>query len=80
MRTRVQRWGNSLAVRIPKSFAAELQLEDDAEVNLTLIDGQLTIIPVTPPTFTLAELLEGITAANLHQALDTGAAIGQEVW
>ena len=80
MRTRVQRWGNSLAVRIPKSFAAELQLDHDSEVDLTLLDGQLAVMPVTKPTFTLDALLDGITAANLHQEIDTGAATGQEVW
>ena len=80
MRTRVQRWGNSLAVRIPKSFAAELQLDHDSEVDLTLLDGQLAVMPVTKPTFTLDELLDGITAANLHQEIATGAATGQEVW
>ncbi len=80
MRTRVQRWGNSLAVRIPKSFAAELQIDHDSEVDLTLLDGQLAVMPVTKPTFTLNELLDGITEANLHQEIGTGAATGQEVW
>lgn len=80
MRTRVQRWGNSLAVRIPKSFAAELHLDHDSEVNLTLIDGHLSVMPVTVPSFTLNELLDGITDANLHQEIDTGAGVGQEVW
>lgn len=80
MRTRVQRWGNSLAVRIPKSFAAELQLDHDSEVELTLINGQLAVMPVATPSFTLDELLDGITEANLHQEIDTGAAVGQEGW
>ncbi len=80
MRTRVQRWGNSLAVRIPKSFAAELQLDHDSEVDLTLVDGKLTVIPVQSPAFTLDQLLKGVTEANLHQEVDTGAGLGQEVW
>jgi antitoxin MazE len=80
MRTRVQRWGNSLALRIPKSFAAELHLDHNSEVDLTLINGQLAVMPVATPPFTLDELLEGITEANLHQEIDTGAAIGHEGW
>ncbi len=80
MRTHVQRWGNSLAVRIPKSFAAELQLDHDSEVDLALVDGQLAIVPVIPATYTLDELLEGVTEATLHGEVDTGAAVGQEVW
>ncbi len=80
MRTRIQRWGNSLAVRIPKSFAAELQLDHDSEVDLTLVNGQLALVPVPAPAVTLDELLKGITDQNLHHEVDTGPAIGQEAW
>ena len=80
MRTRVQRWGNSLAVRIPKSFAAELRLDDDSEVDLALANGQLTVVPLIPPVYTLDALLAGITEATLHDEVSTGAASGQEVW
>ena len=80
MRTSVQRWGNSLAVRIPKSFAAQLHLEHDSEVDLTLVNGQLAVIPVLAPAFTLNELLEGITEQNMHSEIDTGNAVGQEAW
>lgn len=80
MRTRVQRWGNSLAVRIPKSFAAELQLDNNSEVDLSLVNGQLTVLPVATPLWTLDTLLAGITEANVHQDVSTGSAVGQEVW
>ena len=80
MRTRVQRWGNSLAVRIPRSFAAELQLDNDSEVDLTLIDGKLALTPVSVPRFTLDELLAGINETNMHQEVDTGSASGKEEW
>jgi antitoxin MazE len=80
MRTRVQRWSNSLAVRIPKSFAAELQLDHDSEVDLALVNGQLAVVPVLAPSFTLDELLQGITKTNLHEEIDTGSALGQEGW
>ncbi len=80
MRTRVQRWGNSLAVRIPKSFAAELNLGDDTEVDLALVDGKLAIVPVVPPPYILDDLVAGITEHNLHHELNTGPAVGQEVW
>jgi len=80
MRTRVQRWGNSLAVRIPKSFAVELELDHDSEVDLALVNGQLTVMPVAVPSFSLDELLQQITDSNLHQEVDTGASVGQEAW
>lgn len=45
MKTRVQKWGNSLAVRIPKSFAAEAGLHANASVELSLVDGALVLFP-----------------------------------
>jgi antitoxin MazE len=78
MRTRLQHWGNSLAVRIPKSFAAELHLDHGSEVDLTLANGQLIIVPVQ--AFTVNQLLEGVNDQMLHHEVDTGEAVGQEAW
>jgi antitoxin MazE len=80
MKTRVRKWGNSLALRIPKSFAAEARLHEDAPVELLLVDGKLVIQPVTEEPFTLDELLQGVTDENLHGEWDTGPAVGKEVW
>ncbi|MBI3960357.1 MAG: AbrB/MazE/SpoVT family DNA-binding domain-containing protein [Chloroflexi bacterium] len=80
MQTKVQKWGNSLALRIPKSFAVEVGLENDTAVDLTLIEGKLVVTPLVQPPFTLDGLLAGITAENLHTEIDSGAAVGKEVW
>jgi antitoxin MazE len=80
MRARVQRWGNSLALRIPKSFAAETHLDSGAEVDLSLIDGRLVITPITPAMYKLDDLLEAITPERLHGEVDTGPSTGVEVW
>ena len=80
MRTRVQRWGNNLVVRIPKSFAAELHLDHDSEVDLTLVDGKIVVVPVPISALTLGELLEGVTEQNVHHEIDTANAVGQEAW
>lgn len=80
MQTRVQRWGNSLGLRIPKSFASEIGLHPDALVELSLHDGKLVVTPLAAPTWTLDELLAGITANNLHGEVDVGTGIGNEVW
>ena len=61
MKTRVQKWGNSLALRIPKSFAAEAGLRANASVELSLAEGALVVQAVTPEPLTLNELLRGIT-------------------
>ena len=80
MRTRVQRWGNSLAVRIPKAFAEEVGLGDDTPVELHLHEGKLVLEPAGPPAPTLEELLRGVPKSNLHREVDTGPARGHEVW
>ncbi len=80
MRTQVQKWGNSLALRIPKPLAADLELEEDSTVDLSLVDGVLVVTPVAEPEETLEELLEGVSESNLHGEVDTGAPVGREVW
>lgn len=80
MKTRVQKWGNSLALRIPKSFAAEVRLAEDTPVELSLVEGKLIVRPIAPPPLTLDELLQGVTEENLHGEWDTGPAVGREVW
>ena len=80
MRTRVQKWGNSLALRIPKSFADEVGIDKESPVDLCLEDGKLIVSPVTAPLPTLSELLAGVTDQNLHQEVDFGRAVGNETW
>lgn len=80
MLTKVQKWGNSLALRIPKTFAHDAQLENDSLVEISLVDGQIVIKPVTKRHWTLAQLLTGVTKDNLHAETDTGQALGNEVW
>jgi antitoxin MazE len=80
MRTQIQKWGNSLALRIPKSFAAESHIEAGSVVDLSITEGKLIIIPVSEPTYTLDELLAGVTTDNLHAEVDTGIPTGKEAW
>jgi antitoxin MazE len=80
MKTRVQKWGNSLALRIPKSFAAEAGLRDNGAVELSLVDGALVVQAVNPQPLTLDELLRHITDDNLPSEWDTWPAVGKEVW
>jgi antitoxin MazE len=80
MKTRVQKWGNSLALRIPKSFAAEVGLDPNSSVEMSLKNGGLVIVPSDKPKFTLRQLLAQVTEENLHHEIDTGAAVGGEAW
>ena len=80
MRARVQKWGNSLALRIPRSFAAEVNLKQDSLVELSTVEGKLVVDPIVEPEITLEALLAGVTPENLHGEIDTGPAVGKEVW
>jgi antitoxin MazE len=80
MRARVQRWGNSLALRIPSAFAVETTIEQGSEVELTLEDGRLVVTPVAEPAFSLDALLAEVTPDNLHGEVDLGAPEGAEAW
>ncbi len=80
MKTRVQKWGNSLALRIPKSFAEEAGLRADTAIELSLVESRLVVPPITPQLLTLEELLRGVTDENLPGEWNTGPAVGKEVW
>ncbi len=80
MKTKVQRWGNSLAVRIPKAFAEEVGLQDDSPIEMRLVKGGLLMEPSPGWAPSLDELLGGVTESNLHDEVDTGPAQGSEAW
>ncbi|MCF8374566.1 MAG: AbrB/MazE/SpoVT family DNA-binding domain-containing protein [Bacteroidales bacterium] len=80
MLTKVQKWGNSLALRIPKTFANDARLENDSPVDISFADGQIVIKPISSPNWTLGELLAGINKDNIHNEIDTGLPVGNEIW
>lgn len=80
MKTRVQKWGNSLALRIPKAFAAEATLDEGTPVELSLVRGKLVIQALVEEPLSLDDLLRGVTDQNLHGEWHTGPAVGKEVW
>jgi antitoxin MazE len=82
MKSRVQKWGNSLALRIPKALATEAGLGENAEVDLSADNGRLVITPrkKRKPKYTIEEMLRGITPENCHGEIDFGPPVGREVW
>jgi antitoxin MazE len=80
MKTQIQKWGNSLAVRIPKAFASDLGLNQDSAIELALEDGCLVLRPITAPKYGLSDLLSRVTEKNMHGEQDYGSAIGCEEW
>ena len=80
MQTRIQKWGNSLGLRIPKAFAEQTGIEAGSEVDLSLENGELIIRPTRERKYDLAALLQGVTDDNIHEEIETGPPVGREVW
>ncbi len=80
VKTRVQRWGNSLGVRIPKVLAKEMALETDSEVDLSSRDGAIIITLARQRNPSLRKLLSCVTEANLHGEIASGGPEGHEAW
>ena len=66
MLTKVQKWGNSLVIKIPRSLAVEAQIEIGSLVELSLINGQIEERQATTPKWTLEELMAAVTEENRH--------------
>ena len=80
MRVQVQKWGNSLALRIPKPFAEEARVTQGTVVDLSLADGKLIAAPLSRSRFTLTKLLAGVSKDNLHGEVESGVRVGRESW
>ncbi len=76
----VAKWGNSLAIRIPQNIAREIDITESSEVEFSVKDGSLTIKPIKRKRYSLLELVGQITPDNVHGEIDTGEAMGKEVW
>ena len=78
MKATVQRWGNSLAIRIPRAYARDLAIDEGSEVEVSVAGPALVVTPSSPPS--LNALLAAITDENLHAEIDTGPGQGREAW
>ena len=78
MKVKVQAWGNSLGLRIPKVYAQELQVGAGSMLELSLSEGALLARPAS--VVDLDVLLAGVTADNRHGEVDWGPGSGGEAW
>lgn len=79
MITTLNRWGNSLAVRIPKAFAEQIELDEDTPIRIEVENARITIEPVRAQ-WRLETLVAGITKSNVPAEAEWGTARGREVW
>jgi antitoxin MazE len=80
MHIRVQKWGNSLAVRIPKPLAEDAKVEEGTVLNLAVSEGKVIATPVKKNKQSLQQMLAKVSRKNLHAEVESGAPVGREVW
>lgn len=74
----ITKWGNSLALRIPASFAKQIGVGEGVLADLSVENGALIVRPVAKPVYDLAKLVAGINESNVHAEHETGKAVGNE--
>ena len=75
----VQKWGNSLAIRIPTAIAAQIEVSEGAVVDFEVRDGRLVVHPVKRNSVRLEDLLKDCKPSQLHGEVDFGEDVGREV-
>jgi antitoxin MazE len=76
----VRKWGNSLALRIPRSLAEETEIREGSVVDLAAQRGRLVVTPAPRQRYDLDEMLAEVTDDNLHEEVGTGERVGREAW
>ena len=79
MKTKVQKWGNSLGVRIPRAFAVQAQIRAGSAVDISVEKDGIRVKPVRR-RYSLGELLRKVDSRNRHREVTTGARVGGEIW
>ncbi len=79
MTIKIARWGNSLGIRIPKQIAEQVKLNEGDEIEISIDENRLILIP-QKKKYTLEELLDGMTDEHLHSEVDWGESVGREQW
>ena len=77
MRAQVSRWGNSLAIRLPRAAAQSLGVQAGEPVDL-VIKGDRLEIRAARPRYRLAELVDQITPDNQSESFDVPP-VGEEL-
>lgn len=80
LETKIKKWGNSLAVRLPKKTVDFLGLKENSLIMFNYDKEQIVIKPKKEKEYTLDELLDKVTPENIHEEVDWGKPVGKEVW
>jgi antitoxin MazE len=78
MKTTAQKWGNSLAIRVPKSVALQVGLKAHDDLDIVVEEGNVVLKPHLRRVYRLEDLVKRITAKTVHNELDFGGPVGRE--
>jgi len=79
MKATIQKWGNSLAIRIPKNITKDTRVSEGSSIDIMVENGNIVLSP-RKMEYSLKELLKNITSENIHSEISTGDQIGGEIW
>lgn len=77
LKTQAAKWGNSLAVRLPKTLASQLGIQEGTSLEISIHTDKLMI---KKPSLSLDDLVAGITPENLHDETMASPPVGREIW
>lgn len=80
MNATVQKWGNSLALRIPKSLAKDVDIHQGSVVELEVVEGEMVVKPKKTRKLSLASMLRDVNESNLHSECEWSSVTGKEAW
>lgn len=80
MKTKAQKWGNSLAVRLPRPVVQQVGIKPDDSLEIQVSKGRVVLTPAAAPEYRLGELLKKVTKKNIHRETDWGRPRGKEIW
>ena len=75
----IQKWGNSLAIRIPAPLATQVDLHEGTAVDVVVEQGAIVVVRQRQRQYALAELLQNCKPSQLHGETDFGPDVGREV-
>ncbi|NLJ39748.1 MAG: AbrB/MazE/SpoVT family DNA-binding domain-containing protein [Candidatus Atribacteria bacterium] len=77
---RIQKWGNSLAIRIPKPLAAQVGFKNQTPVTIEVSEGSIVVSPQSEANMQLSQMVDKINQHNIHNEIDFGIKQGRESW
>ena len=75
MKTNAQKWGNSLAIRVPKAVPTQVGIKAQDELDIEVHDGNVVLKPHLRRVYWHDDLVKRITKKNMHTEFDSGTSV-----